>query len=36
VATCLRSFEHMRAVADVILPSHDMDALKQAVYPAGQ
>jgi glyoxylase-like metal-dependent hydrolase (beta-lactamase superfamily II) len=36
VATCFRSFERMRAVADVILPSHDLNVLKQAVYPAGQ
>jgi len=36
VATCFRSFERMRAVADVILPSHDMGVLKQAMYPAGR
>jgi hypothetical protein len=24
----------MRAVADVILPSHDADVLKAAIYPA--
>lgn len=34
VATCFRSFERMRAVADVILPSHDADVLKAAIYPA--
>lgn len=33
VATCFRSFERMRAVADVILPSHDMDVLRHEVYP---
>jgi N-acyl homoserine lactone hydrolase len=33
VATCFRSFERMRAVADVILPSHDADVLKTSVYP---
>lgn len=33
VATCFRSFERMRAVADVILPSHDLDVLKHDVYP---
>jgi len=34
VATCFRSFERMRAVADVILPSHDLEVLKHDVYPA--
>jgi glyoxylase-like metal-dependent hydrolase (beta-lactamase superfamily II) len=34
VATCFRSFERMRAVADVILPSHDVDVLKTSVFPA--
>jgi N-acyl homoserine lactone hydrolase len=34
VAACYRSFERMRAVADVVLPSHDMDVLRQPVYPA--
>jgi N-acyl homoserine lactone hydrolase len=33
VATCFRSFERMRAVADVILPSHDLDVLKCPTYP---
>jgi N-acyl homoserine lactone hydrolase len=33
VATCFRSFERMRAVADVILPSHDLDVLKSPTYP---
>ena len=33
VATCFRSFERMRAVADVILPSHDLEVLKHDVYP---
>ena len=33
VATCFRSFERMRAVADVILPSHDLDVLKSSTYP---
>jgi glyoxylase-like metal-dependent hydrolase (beta-lactamase superfamily II) len=36
VATCFQSFERMRAVADVILPSHDMNVLQHAVYPARQ
>ena len=35
VATCFRSFERMRAVADVILPSHDMSVLQHDVYPIG-
>jgi glyoxylase-like metal-dependent hydrolase (beta-lactamase superfamily II) len=35
VATCFRSFERMRAVADVILPSHDMSVLEHDVYPVG-
>jgi len=34
VAACLRSFERMKAVADVILPSHDLEVLKHSVYPA--
>jgi N-acyl homoserine lactone hydrolase len=33
VAACLRSFDRMRAAADVILPSHEMDVLKHPVYP---
>jgi glyoxylase-like metal-dependent hydrolase (beta-lactamase superfamily II) len=33
VATCFRSFDRMRAVADVILPSHDLEVLKHPVYP---
>ena len=33
VAACLRSFDRMRAAADVILPSHDLDVLKHPVYP---
>jgi N-acyl homoserine lactone hydrolase len=33
VATCFRSFERMRAVADVILPSHDLDVLNSPTYP---
>jgi hypothetical protein len=36
VATCFRSFERMRAVADVILPSHDANVLTPSVDPAGQ
>jgi glyoxylase-like metal-dependent hydrolase (beta-lactamase superfamily II) len=35
VASCFRSFERMRAVADVILPSHDVNVLKQVMYPIG-
>ncbi len=34
VAACLRSFERMRAVAEVILPSHDLRVLDHPVYPA--
>jgi glyoxylase-like metal-dependent hydrolase (beta-lactamase superfamily II) len=33
VAACYRSFERMRAVADVVLPSHDLDVLKHPCYP---
>jgi N-acyl homoserine lactone hydrolase len=33
VASCLRSFDRMRAVADAILPSHDPEVLKHPVYP---
>ena len=33
VATCFRSFERMRAVADVVLPSHDAAVLQTPVYP---
>jgi glyoxylase-like metal-dependent hydrolase (beta-lactamase superfamily II) len=35
VASCLRSFQRMREVADVILPSHDGEVLRQPVYPCG-
>ncbi|MCX5734613.1 MAG: N-acyl homoserine lactonase family protein [candidate division NC10 bacterium] len=35
VAACLRSFDRMRAAADVILPSHEMEVLKHPVYPIG-
>lgn len=35
VAACLASMEKMRKIADVILPSHDVEVLKQQVYPAG-
>lgn len=34
VSQWLRSFDRMRSLADVILPSHDVEVLKQAVYPA--
>jgi glyoxylase-like metal-dependent hydrolase (beta-lactamase superfamily II) len=33
VAACLRSFDRMRAAADMILPSHEMEVLKHSVYP---
>ena len=33
VAACFRSFDRMRAIADVILPSHDPEVLKHPVYP---
>jgi glyoxylase-like metal-dependent hydrolase (beta-lactamase superfamily II) len=36
VAVCLRSFDRMRAVADVILPSHDLEVLKHPVYPISE
>jgi len=33
VAACFRTFERMRTLADVILPSHDAEVLKHPVYP---